>query len=54
MAIIVISGSCVVTGVSCDFFEPCICVVVVSVVGCFGAVGVVGPGVIAIGEIFIP
>ena len=45
------SGSSVVTGVSCNFFEPCI---VVVVVGSGGAVGVVGLGVISMGEIAIP
>ena len=50
VAIFVISGSCVFDGVSCNFFEPCI----VVVVGSGGAVGVVGPGAVDMEEIFIP
>ena len=42
MTIVVILVSCIVTGVSCVFFDPCVAVVV----GSGDVVGVVGPAVV--------
>ena len=50
VAIVLVSGSCAVTGDICVFFEPCILVVV----GSGGIVGVVGHAVaVGMGGIFI-
>ena len=50
VALVVISRSCVVTGVSCVSFDLCIVVVVVG----SGVVGVVGPAVVGgMGGIYI-
>ena len=50
VALVVISRSCVVTGVSCVSFDLCIVVVVVA----SGVVGVVGPAVVGgMGGIYI-